>query len=84
MGPDYLSTVQGPFKDILLLAVGGIDALNADEYLRAGASAVAIGGSVFSPSRMKNKEFNAIKIRIFWKTILCFSILFFHILYLSQ
>ena len=29
-------------------------------------------------------EFNAIKIRIFWKTILCFSILFFHILYLSQ
>ena len=61
VGPDYLSTVQGPFKDILLLAVGGIKASNADEYLRAGASAVAIGGSVFSPSRIKNKEFEAIK-----------------------
>ena len=61
MGPEYLSTVQGPFKDILLLAVGGIKASNADEYLRAGASAVAIGGSVFSPSRIKNKEFGAIK-----------------------
>ena len=64
MGPEYLSTVQGPFKDILLLAVGGIKASNADEYLRAGASAVAIGGSVFSPSRIKNKEFDAIKIDV--------------------
>ena len=61
MGPNYLSTVQGPFNEILLLAVGGIGASNADQYLRAGASAVAIGGSVFSPSRMKNKEFEAIK-----------------------
>ena len=64
MGPDYLSTVQGPFKDILLLAAGGIGATNVDEYLRAGASAVAIGGSVFSPSRIKNKEFDAIKIDV--------------------
>ena len=42
----------------------GIKASNADEYLRAGASAVAIGGSVFSPSRIKNKEFDAIKIEV--------------------
>ena len=61
MGPDYLSTVQGPYRDILLLAVGGIGASNADEYLRAGASAVGFGGSVFSPTRMKNKEFDIIK-----------------------
>ena len=64
MGPRYFSTVRGPFNDILLLAVGGIGASNADKYLRAGASAVAIGGSVFSPSRMKNKEFSSIKIDI--------------------
>ena len=61
MGPNYFSTLQGPFKDILLLAVGGINYSNAGEYLRAGASAVAFGGSVFSLSRMKNKEFSAIK-----------------------
>ena len=61
MGPDYISTVQGPFKDILILAVGGIKASNAGQYLKAGASAVAIGGSIFSPSRIENKEFNAIK-----------------------
>ena len=61
MGPDYLSIVRGPFEDVLLLAVGGINVTNVDEYLKAGASAVAIGGSVFSPLRIKNKEFDAIK-----------------------
>ena len=61
MGPGYISTVHGPYKDILLLAVGGIGAKNAGEYLQAGASALAIGASVFSPSRIKNKEFGAIK-----------------------
>lgn len=61
MGPEYLNNIHGPFKNILLLAVGGITALNASEYLRAGASAVAIGGSIFSPFRMKNRAFNDIK-----------------------
>jgi len=61
MGPDYLRTVRGPFNKLLLMAVGGIKASNAAEYLRAGASAVAIGGSVFTLSRMQNKEFESIK-----------------------
>ena len=59
--PEYLNTIKGPFKDILLLAVGGIKASNVGEYLRAGASAVAVGGSIFSPARIKNNEFEVIK-----------------------
>ena len=41
------------------------------EYLKAGASAVAIGGSVFTISRMKNKEFDSIEtaIRNFVSTV---------------
>ena len=61
MGPDYISSIVGPFQDIQLLAVGGIKAYNVSEYLQAGASAVAIGGSIFSPSRIKNMEFDYIK-----------------------
>jgi 2-keto-3-deoxy-6-phosphogluconate aldolase len=46
------------------MAVGGVDLSNAVEYLKAGASAVAVGGSLFTVTRMRNKDFNSIKIAI--------------------
>ena len=61
MGPDYFKTVLGPFDKILLMAVGGVNASNAAQYLDSGASALAIGGSVFTPARIKNLEFNIIQ-----------------------
>jgi 2-dehydro-3-deoxyphosphogluconate aldolase/(4S)-4-hydroxy-2-oxoglutarate aldolase len=64
MGTSYFNTVLGPFNELLLMAVGGVDSSNAVEYLKAGASAVAIGGSVFTISRMKNKEFGSIETAI--------------------
>jgi 2-dehydro-3-deoxyphosphogluconate aldolase/(4S)-4-hydroxy-2-oxoglutarate aldolase len=71
MGTSYFNTVRGPFNELLLIAVGGVDSSNAVEYLKAGASAVAIGGSVFTISRMKNKEFGSIEtaIRDFVSTV---------------
>ena len=64
MGANYFNTVRGPFNELLLMAVGGVNASNAVEYFQAGASAVAIGGSLFSASRMKNREFDSIKTEI--------------------
>ena len=64
MGTSYFNTVRGPFNELLLMAVGGVNASNAVEYFQAGASAVAIGGSLFSVSRMKNREFDSIKTEI--------------------
>jgi 2-dehydro-3-deoxyphosphogluconate aldolase/(4S)-4-hydroxy-2-oxoglutarate aldolase len=61
MGPDYFRTVLGPFDKILLMAVGGINSSNAVQYLDAGASALAVGGSVFTPARIKNHEFGVIQ-----------------------
>ena len=61
MGPGYFSTIRGPFNEIRLMAVGGVGPNNVHSYLGAGASAVALGGSVFSPERMKNKEFDIIQ-----------------------
>ncbi|MCH2392019.1 MAG: bifunctional 4-hydroxy-2-oxoglutarate aldolase/2-dehydro-3-deoxy-phosphogluconate aldolase, partial [Nitrospinales bacterium] len=37
MGADYLNTIRGPFNELLLMAVGGVNASNAVEYLQAGA-----------------------------------------------
>jgi len=65
MGPDYFRTIRGPFDKVLLMAVGGINSSNAVQYLEAGASALAIGGSVFTPARIKNMEFDIIQKEVY-------------------
>ncbi len=52
LGPVFFKEVRGPFADIRMMAVGGVRADNAHEYLKSGAQAVAVGGSVFSTERM--------------------------------
>ena len=46
-GPGYLREIKGPFRDIELLACGGVNADNMSAYFAAGATAVAFGNSVF-------------------------------------
>lgn len=46
VGPKYFTELRGPFPDIPLLAVGGVTADNAADYLRAGATGVAAGGAL--------------------------------------
>ncbi len=43
-GPGYLRAIRDPFPDIPLMAVGGVGADLAAEYLEAGAVAVGVGG----------------------------------------
>ena len=61
MGPDYIKLLKGPFDQIKLMVVGGISPKNIPDYFHAGASAVALGGSIFSVSRMVNGEFSVIQ-----------------------
>ncbi len=61
MGPDYFKLIKGPFDHIKLMAVGGIGPKNIPDYFAAGASAVALGGSIFSVRRMADREFSAIQ-----------------------
>ena len=60
-GPKYFREIKGPFEDIPLMAVGGVTSKNIPEYFSSGASAVAVGGSVFSQSRMVNGEYSKIR-----------------------
>jgi len=60
-GPDYFKEIRGPFKDIPLLACGGIRPNNIKSYFDAGASAVAFGGSIFNKEMIKNNDFKSIK-----------------------
>jgi len=59
-GPAYVKELRGPFRDIPLLACGGVSPQTAGEYLAAGADALAFGGSVFAPARLARGDFEAI------------------------
>ena len=61
LGPAYFREMKGPFQNIRLMAVGGINKENAPQYLAAGVSALALGGSIFSPERMNNQQFSLIR-----------------------
>ena len=39
LGSDWIAAMRGPFPDVRLVATGGIDTDNAQEFLRAGAAA---------------------------------------------
>jgi 2-dehydro-3-deoxyphosphogluconate aldolase/(4S)-4-hydroxy-2-oxoglutarate aldolase len=59
-GPEYFKEVKGPFRDIELMACSGVTPANLGDYFRNGASAVAIGSSVFSHNRIANGDYAAI------------------------
>jgi len=59
-GPAYFKEIKGPFKDIELLACGGVTPENMKEYFSCGASAVAFGASVFKKEWLAKKDFASI------------------------
>jgi 2-dehydro-3-deoxyphosphogluconate aldolase/(4S)-4-hydroxy-2-oxoglutarate aldolase len=62
-GPGYIKELKAPFNEIKLLACGGVNPQNIREYFDAGASAVAVGSSVFNKKWMDEGNFEAIKQR---------------------
>ncbi|MBU1863819.1 MAG: bifunctional 4-hydroxy-2-oxoglutarate aldolase/2-dehydro-3-deoxy-phosphogluconate aldolase [Candidatus Omnitrophica bacterium] len=63
-GPRYFQEIKGPFNDIELLACGGITTENIKTFLSSGASAIAIGASVFKKELIYAREFSHITERI--------------------
>lgn len=59
-GPSYFRELRGPYASVPLLACGGVSAADAAEFVRAGADALAFGGSVFSRDRLETGDARAI------------------------
>jgi 2-dehydro-3-deoxyphosphogluconate aldolase/(4S)-4-hydroxy-2-oxoglutarate aldolase len=59
-GPAYLKEIKGPFRDIELLACGGVNAENMAAYFAAGATAVAFGNSVFRAEWLNERNYRRI------------------------
>ena len=60
----YFKEIKGPFRDIELLACGGVTPENIRSFFSCGASAVAFGSSVFKKEWLAKKDYSAISERI--------------------
>ncbi|MEN6298383.1 MAG: bifunctional 4-hydroxy-2-oxoglutarate aldolase/2-dehydro-3-deoxy-phosphogluconate aldolase [Anaerolineaceae bacterium] len=60
LGSAYLKAVLAPLPQIRLVPTGGISSENAAEYLKAGATAVGVGGKLVSKSAVANGDWAAI------------------------
>jgi 2-dehydro-3-deoxyphosphogluconate aldolase/(4S)-4-hydroxy-2-oxoglutarate aldolase len=63
-GPRYIADVLAPLEGVRLIPTGGIDEANAADFIRAGASAVAIGGSIVNANTVAAGQFDAMAERI--------------------
>jgi len=59
-GPEYFKEIKGPFKNLELLACGGVTPGNLKDYFKNGASAVSFGASVFKTEWLEKKDFKSI------------------------
>lgn len=60
-GPKYISDLRGPYDYIDMMAVGGVDVNNAGEFIKAGATAVGVGGSLIKKDFLANDNYKAIE-----------------------
>jgi 2-dehydro-3-deoxyphosphogluconate aldolase/(4S)-4-hydroxy-2-oxoglutarate aldolase len=70
-GPEYLKALRGPLPQILLVPTGGVNLQNAGAFIKAGATALGVGGELVDKQAVKEKKFNVItdNTRAFLKVI---------------
>jgi 2-dehydro-3-deoxyphosphogluconate aldolase/(4S)-4-hydroxy-2-oxoglutarate aldolase len=59
-GPKYIKALKGPLPQIDLVPTGGVNLQNAAEFIKAGASAVAVGGELVDVKALLEKNLDVI------------------------
>jgi 2-dehydro-3-deoxyphosphogluconate aldolase/(4S)-4-hydroxy-2-oxoglutarate aldolase len=70
-GPEYLKALRGPLPQILLVPTGGVNLQNAGAFIKAGATALGVGGELVDKKAVKENKFEVItqNTRAFLKAI---------------
>jgi len=70
-GPEYIKALRGPLPQILLVPTGGVNLQNAGAFIKAGATALGVGGELVDKKAIKERKFHIIteSARAFLKTI---------------
>ncbi len=59
-GPAYIKALKAALPQIGMIPTGGVNLSNIAEFLRAGASAIGIGGELVSSAALQSRNFAAI------------------------
>jgi 2-dehydro-3-deoxyphosphogluconate aldolase/(4S)-4-hydroxy-2-oxoglutarate aldolase len=60
-GAAYLKALRGPLPHVRLMPTGGVTLSTAADFLKAGACALGIGGSLVAADAIKNREWTGIE-----------------------
>lgn len=63
VGPRYLKDVYGPLPQVKLIPTGGVDLTNAPDFIRAGASAIAVGSNLVDGKLVAARDWAALRDR---------------------
>jgi 2-dehydro-3-deoxyphosphogluconate aldolase/(4S)-4-hydroxy-2-oxoglutarate aldolase len=59
-GPGYIKAVLAPLPQVRLVPTGGVSAENAAAYLKAGATAVGVGGKLVDKAAVARGDWGVI------------------------
>jgi 2-dehydro-3-deoxyphosphogluconate aldolase / (4S)-4-hydroxy-2-oxoglutarate aldolase len=54
--PRYIQALKGPFSEVPLIASGGVNQMNAMDFIRAGAAALGIGRDLIHQDAIRRRE----------------------------
>lgn len=61
LGHEYVSQLNGPFKDLNIMAVGGIDLNNMGQFLEAGVKAFGLGSALINTDLVRAGNYVQLK-----------------------
>jgi 2-dehydro-3-deoxyphosphogluconate aldolase/(4S)-4-hydroxy-2-oxoglutarate aldolase len=62
-GPQYLKDVRGPLPQLKLIPTGGVNIENAANFIRAGASAIAVGSNLVDAKTVRAERWDVLEER---------------------
>ena len=62
-GPQYLKDVRGPLPQLKLIPTGGVNIENAADFIRAGASAIAVGSNLVDAKTVRAERWDVLEER---------------------
>jgi 2-dehydro-3-deoxyphosphogluconate aldolase/(4S)-4-hydroxy-2-oxoglutarate aldolase len=60
-GPPYLKALRGPLPQVRLMPTGGVDLNTAENFLKAGACCLGVGGSLVESKAVASGDFTRIR-----------------------